>query len=53
MLVFVSDKETASVVSKITTATVRTGAVSFIIGIIIAILVTMTFTKKSRRLTVL
>ena len=27
---FVSDKETASVVSKITTATVRTGVISFI-----------------------
>ena len=47
---FVSDKETASVVSKITTATVRTGAVSFIIGIIIAILVTMTFTKEIKKI---
>ena len=47
---FVSDKETASVVSKITNATVRTGVVSFIIGIIIAILVTMTFTKEIKKI---
>lgn len=47
---FLSDKENASVVSKITTATVRTGAISFIIGIIIAILVTMTFTKEIKKI---
>ena len=47
---FVSDKENASVVSKITTATVKTGAVSFIIGIVIAILVTMTFTREIKKI---
>lgn len=49
---FVSDSETADVISKITAATLRAGVISFVIGIIIAVLVTMTFTKEIKKINI-
>ena len=46
---FVSGNEIHDTVAKINTATIRTGIISFIIGISIAILVTLMFTKEIKK----
>lgn len=48
----VSGKETETVVGKITFSTVRTGIASFVIGIVIAVLVSMTFTREIKKVNV-
>lgn len=45
----VSEKETEAVIGKISFSTLRTGIFSFIIGIVIAVLVTMTFTREIKK----
>ncbi len=45
----VSEKETETVIGKITFSTLRTGIFSFIIGITIAIFVSMTFTREIKK----
>lgn len=47
---FVSSGETVSTVSEITSVTVRTGVFAFVIGIIIAVFVTITFTKEIKKI---
>lgn len=46
---FVSGNEIHDTVTKINTATIRTGIISFVIGISIAILVTLMFTKEIKK----
>ncbi len=48
----VSQNETSSVISKINFATARTGIISLIIGIIIAICVSLSFTKEINKINV-
>lgn len=49
MVGFVSSKESQNVILKITNATVRTGILSFVIGIVIAVLVALTFTREIKK----
>lgn len=47
---FISSNETATVVSRIVNATISSAAVSFVIGIIIALFVAMIFTKEIKKI---
>ncbi len=47
---FVSSKESQGAILKLANATVRTGSISFVVAIIIAVLVTITFTKEIKKI---
>ena len=49
---FVSERETDTVVSEITTSTIMAGVFSFVMGIILAIILSMTFTKEIKKVNV-